>query len=191
MKCFAVKAQRKSYRLILLLTSVIFRETVPLNVHTYPKIHKVGTLQPVSCNFGPLVARKLELRIPAERCALSGTVLNSKSQQHEVCMVGCLAHTEFSLDRPPSQPFNQHFCLLTKPLDEVRIPTVFWIRIRSDPKLFAGSGSVMINFGSESDELVLASICKLSQIIDNYKAYQLCNFQIDSIKNKAWPIQNA
>ena len=33
------------------------------------------------------------------------------------------------------------------------ISAVLWIRIRSDPKLFAGSGSVMINFGSGSDEL--------------------------------------
>ena len=40
--------------------------------------------------------------------------------------------------------------------------TVLWIRIRSDPNLFAGSGSVIINFGSGSDELVLTSICKLS-----------------------------
>ncbi len=47
-------------------------------------------------------------------------MVNSKSQQHEVCLIGCLAHTEFSLDRPPTQPFNQHFCLLTKPADEVR-----------------------------------------------------------------------
>ena len=28
-----------------------------------------------------------------------------------------------------------------------------WIRIRSDPKLFAGSGSGIINFGSGSDKL--------------------------------------
>ena len=33
--------------------------------------------------------------------------------------------------------------------------SVLWIRIRSDPKLFAGSGSgsVIIKFGSGSDEL--------------------------------------
>ena len=31
--------------------------------------------------------------------------------------------------------------------------SVLWIRIRLDPKLFAGSGSVIINFGSGSDEL--------------------------------------
>ena len=30
---------------------------------------------------------------------------------------------------------------------------VLWIRIRSDPKLFTGSGSGIINFGFESDKL--------------------------------------
>ena len=31
--------------------------------------------------------------------------------------------------------------------------TVLWIRIRSEPKLFAGSGSGIFNFGSGSNEL--------------------------------------
>ena len=30
-----------------------------------------------------------------------------------------------------------------------------------------------------------------AQIVKNYMAYQLCKFQIESIKIKAWPIQNA
>ena len=39
--------------------------------------------------------------------------------------------------------FNQDLCIFS----------MLWIRIRSDPKLFAESGSVIINFGSGSDNL--------------------------------------
>ena len=47
-----------------------------------------------------------------------GTVINSKTQQNEVAMAGVLAHTSYSLAHPPNDPFNQHFCLVTKPADE-------------------------------------------------------------------------
>eukprot|EP00090_Calanus_glacialis_P016583 TRINITY_DN25936_c0_g1_i4.p1 TRINITY_DN25936_c0_g1~~TRINITY_DN25936_c0_g1_i4.p1 ORF type:complete len:1464 (-),score=583.40 TRINITY_DN25936_c0_g1_i4:126-4448(-) len=47
-----------------------------------------------------------------------GTVINFKTQQNEVSMVGCLAHTNFSLSSPTSEMYNQHYCLLTKPVDE-------------------------------------------------------------------------
>ena len=51
---------------------------------------------------------------------------------------------------------------------------VLWIQIliRSDPKLFAGtgSGSVIINFGSGSDKLVLISICKLPVGTGTYRS---------------------
>merc|ERR1719186_1561337 len=47
-----------------------------------------------------------------------GSVINSKTQQNEVAMVGCLAHTSFSLSSPTTELYNQHYCLLTKPVDE-------------------------------------------------------------------------
>lgn len=47
-----------------------------------------------------------------------GTVINSKTQQNEVSMVGCLAHTKFSLSSPSTEVYNQHYCLMTKPVDE-------------------------------------------------------------------------
>jgi len=47
-----------------------------------------------------------------------GTVINSKTQQNEVSMLGCLAHTKFSLSSPTPEVFNQHYCLVTKPVDE-------------------------------------------------------------------------
>eukprot|EP00092_Neocalanus_flemingeri_P020784 GFUD01022520.1.p1 GENE.GFUD01022520.1~~GFUD01022520.1.p1 ORF type:complete len:1437 (+),score=492.07 GFUD01022520.1:76-4386(+) len=47
-----------------------------------------------------------------------GTVINSKTQQNEVAMVGCLAHTSFSLSSPMTELYNQHYCILTKPVDE-------------------------------------------------------------------------
>ena len=68
---------------------------------------------------------------------------------------------------------------------------VLWIRIRSDPKLFAGfgSGSLIINFGFQFVSYRSEIFTDYRQL--RYKAYQLWNFQIDSIKNKALPIQNA
>ena len=47
-----------------------------------------------------------------------GTVVNAKTLQNEVAMVGCLAHTSFSLSSPMKESFNQHYCLLSKPADE-------------------------------------------------------------------------
>ena len=63
-----------------------------------------------SCSDDPPPFVTLSLKI--------GTVINTKTLQNEVSMVGCLAHTSFSLSAPNKQSFNQHFCLLSKPADE-------------------------------------------------------------------------
>lgn len=39
------------------------------------------------------------------------TVVNPKTHQSEIIMLGCLVHHKFHLDRPaPNPPFQQHFC---------------------------------------------------------------------------------
>lgn len=49
----------------------------------------------------PLVVLSLNFR----------TILNSKSSQNELVMVGCLVHNSFPLDKaPPNPPFQEHFC---------------------------------------------------------------------------------
>jgi len=66
------------------------------------------TVSPCSDDTPPLTILSIKL----------GTVINSKTQQNEVSMLGCLAHTKYSLSSPTSEVFNQHYCLLTKPVDE-------------------------------------------------------------------------
>ena len=66
------------------------------------------TVSPCTDDPPPLVLLSLRL----------GTVINSKSLQNEVAMVGCLAHNNFSLSSPNKEAFNQHYCLLSKPVDE-------------------------------------------------------------------------
>jgi len=48
----------------------------------------------------------------------TGTVINPKTHQNEITMLGVLANTSFSLDKAANKPFNQHFCMITKPQDE-------------------------------------------------------------------------
>ncbi|XP_052126861.1 DNA polymerase alpha catalytic subunit isoform X1 [Frankliniella occidentalis] len=56
----------------------------------------------------PIVVASLSMR----------TVVNPKTHQSEIVMIGCLVHHEFHLDRPaPNPPFQQHFCAFTKPCD--------------------------------------------------------------------------
>ncbi len=48
------------------------------------------------------------------------TTINSKTHQNEITLVSGLVHHKFYLDKPaPSPPFNEHFCALTRPSDEV------------------------------------------------------------------------
>jgi len=61
-----------------------------------------------SDSIPPLIALSLKV----------GTTINTKTQQNEVVMIGCLAHTNFSLASPNKEAYNQHFCLMTKPVDE-------------------------------------------------------------------------
>ena len=56
----------------------------------------------------PIVVATLNMR----------TVVNPKTHQSEIVMLGCLVHHQFPLDRPaPNPPFQQHFCVITKPCD--------------------------------------------------------------------------
>ncbi|XP_034238111.1 DNA polymerase alpha catalytic subunit [Thrips palmi] len=56
----------------------------------------------------PIVVASLNMR----------TVVNPKTHQSEIVMLGCLVHHQFHLDRPaPNPPFQQHFCAFTKPCD--------------------------------------------------------------------------
>jgi len=66
------------------------------------------TVSPCSDEIPPLTILSIKL----------GTTINTKTQQNEVAMVGCLAHTSFSLSSPATELYNQHYCLLTKPVDE-------------------------------------------------------------------------
>ncbi|XP_068086405.1 DNA polymerase alpha catalytic subunit [Anabrus simplex] len=46
------------------------------------------------------------------------TTVNPKTSQSEVTMLACLVHHAFPLDRAaPQPPFQQHFCMFTKPSD--------------------------------------------------------------------------
>lgn len=46
------------------------------------------------------------------------TVANVRTSQSEVVMVSCLVHNSFPLDRgAPQPPFQQHFCVVTRPSD--------------------------------------------------------------------------
>ncbi|KAK3603739.1 hypothetical protein CHS0354_023353 [Potamilus streckersoni] len=46
------------------------------------------------------------------------TLPNPKTHQNEVIGVACLIQSSLHMDRPaPKQPFEQHFCILTKPSD--------------------------------------------------------------------------
>mgnify|MGYP001418905760 FL=1 len=48
------------------------------------------------------------------------TTINPKSHQNEITLVSGLVHHQFYLDRPaPNPPYNEHFCALTRPSDEV------------------------------------------------------------------------
>lgn len=56
----------------------------------------------------PLVVASMNMR----------TVVNPKTHQSEIVMIGCLVNHQFYLDRPaPNPPFQQHFCAFTKPCD--------------------------------------------------------------------------
>ena len=52
---------------------------------------------------------------PEKHCIYLGTVINPKTHQNEITMLGVLANTSFSLDKAANKPFNQHFCMITKP----------------------------------------------------------------------------
>ena len=69
-----------------------------------------GLVTPSSCQDEPPPLVLLSVKL--------ATVLNPKNLQNEVAMVGCLAHTSFSLDKPPTESYNQHYCLVTRPQDE-------------------------------------------------------------------------
>lgn len=56
----------------------------------------------------PLVVSTINMR----------TVVNPKTHQSEIVMIGCLVHHQFHVDRPaPNPPFQEHFCAFTKPCD--------------------------------------------------------------------------
>jgi len=47
------------------------------------------------------------------------TVVNSRSQQVEIVAASCLVHHEFHVDKSaPQIPFQQHFCILSRPTEE-------------------------------------------------------------------------
>ncbi|EFX79893.1 hypothetical protein DAPPUDRAFT_304346 [Daphnia pulex] len=57
----------------------------------------------------PLAVMALNLR----------TVVNNRTQQVEIVAIGCLIQNEFHVDRAaPQPPFQQHFCLLSRPSEE-------------------------------------------------------------------------
>ena len=45
-------------------------------------------------------------------------MINPKTHQNEICLLGCLANTAFSIEKAGNDPFNQHFCIVAKPADE-------------------------------------------------------------------------
>ena len=48
------------------------------------------------------------------------TTINPKTHQNEITLVSGFTHNKFFLDRPaPSPPYNDHFCAITRPSDEV------------------------------------------------------------------------
>nr|XP_034328264.1 DNA polymerase alpha catalytic subunit isoform X1 [Crassostrea gigas] len=58
----------------------------------------------------PLVVMTLNLR----------TLPNHKNHQNEIVAATCLVQESFSIDKPaPKNPFQQHFCVLTKPSDSL------------------------------------------------------------------------
>lgn len=57
----------------------------------------------------PLTVMSLALR----------TVINNRTQQVEIVGISCLVQDKFHVDRAaPQPPFQQHFCILTRPSDE-------------------------------------------------------------------------
>ncbi|XP_056004368.1 DNA polymerase alpha catalytic subunit-like [Ostrea edulis] len=58
----------------------------------------------------PLVVMTLNLR----------TLPNHKTHQNEIVAATCLVQEKFNIDKPaPKNPFQQHFCVLTKPSDSL------------------------------------------------------------------------
>ena len=65
-----------------------------------------------------LVTVDLTLMIPSinhSNCVFEGTVINPKSHQNEIMMLGVLVNSSFSLEKAPDKPFDSHFCMITKP----------------------------------------------------------------------------
>jgi DNA polymerase alpha subunit A len=57
--------------------------------------------------------------------------LNPKNHQNEIAMIGCLFNTTYSLDKPNKEPFDTHFCMITKPGDEAW--PYDWSKVSSNP----------------------------------------------------------
>ncbi|XP_012251179.2 DNA polymerase alpha catalytic subunit isoform X2 [Athalia rosae] len=55
------------------------------------------------------------------------TTFNTKSHRNEIAMIGVLLNHKYHIDKPtPKLPFNQHFCLVTRPEDAP------WVMVSKD-----------------------------------------------------------
>ena len=57
--------------------------------------------------------------------------MNPKNHQNEIAMIGCLLNTNFSVDKTNKEPFDTHFCMVTKPHDEAW--PYDWAKVGSNP----------------------------------------------------------
>ncbi|XP_049775564.1 DNA polymerase alpha catalytic subunit [Schistocerca cancellata] len=78
-------------------------------------------IEAVCSKMGHLEVSPVDLKPPPPLVILAlniRTVANVRTSQSEVVMVGCLVHNSFPLDRgAPQPPFQQHFCVVTRPSD--------------------------------------------------------------------------
>ena len=95
-------------------------------------------------------------------------------------MIGCLAHTSYSLEKAPSEPFNQHFCIITKPQDEAW--PYDWSRVGANQ---TENGITKIEKANSERELLSLFLTKIQKLDpDVIIGHDIINFDIEVLVHR-------